>query len=103
MAVKSRRPAVSPTRHDGSRPCQPNVNCSVRGPPLRSGREQSEETLMRVFAAAIAVSFISLPLSVQPSRAEEPSYPWCASYNTDNGNHGACGYYTYEQCMSYVS
>ena len=61
------------------------------------------ETLMRVFAAAIAISFLGMPLSVQPSRAEEPSYPWCASYNTDSGNHGACGYYTYEQCMSYVS
>jgi len=47
--------------------------------------------------AALAAGVLATPV------AAAPSYPWCASYNTDSGNHGACGYYTYEQCMSYVS
>jgi len=58
---------------------------------------------MRLFFASIAIALLSLGLAGGSTRAQEPIYPWCASYNTETGNHGTCGFYTYEQCMSYVS
>jgi len=55
----------------------------------------------RVAVAALAA--LSFALDVGPGQAQAPKYPWCADYHTESGQHGACGFYTYQQCMSYVS
>jgi len=56
---------------------------------------------MRVPTIGLAV--VTVFLATASARAQEPLYPWCASYFTSTGEHGSCGYYTFEQCMSYVS
>jgi len=51
----------------------------------------------------LVVALFGILLDTGSAQAQGPIYPWCAEYWTRTGNHGSCGYYTFQQCLSYVS